>query len=87
MNNGSLVSESDLGSDLGSDQLPFETINTSPTGLTALTANQQVNENGGNGSSELRAAVSRRFMSMLRAHDRARLKLLSGNPGPGKANC
>jgi hypothetical protein len=86
MNNGSFVSKSDLGSDLASDQLQFET-NTSPAGLTALGVKQQVNENGGNGSGELRAAVSQRFMSMLRAHDRARLKLLSDNPGPGKANC
>ena len=87
MNNGSFVSERDLGADRRSDQLQFEKANTtSPTGLPTVNGHLAC-ENGVNGSGELRASVSRHFMSMLREHDRARLKLLSANSAQGKANC
>lgn len=44
---------------------------------------QSVGRHNGNGSTDIRSTVARRYMYMLRGHDRARMKVLSGYPTQG----
>jgi len=79
MKSGSFVSENLLGGD--KVQRVPATLTHGPNALMSIgEGSHLVGRHHGNRSGDLRSFVAGRFMHMLRAHDRVRVKVLASHP-------
>jgi hypothetical protein len=79
MKSGSFVPENLLGGDT-SQTVPGILPGSSNANMPIGQSSRLVGRHDGKRAGDLRSIVARRFMRMLRAHDRARMKVLATHP-------